>query len=50
MGAFHSTKNSELEWNGKVPVNVFEILGARYELTLFDRFPSFADVACFNSP
>ena len=37
MGAFHSTKNSEIEWNGKVLENVFEILGTRCELTLFDR-------------
>ena len=40
MGAFHSTKNSEIsgsKLNGmvKIPGKVFENLGIRFECTLF---------------
>ena len=54
MGAFHSTKNSEIsgpKLNGtvKIPGNVFENLGIRFECTLFDGISGIIENFVFHS-
>ena len=54
LGAFHSTKNSEisgLKLNGtvKIPEKVFENLGIRFECTLFDGVSGIIENFVFHS-
>jgi len=54
MGAFHSTKNSEIsgpKLNGtvKFPGKVFENLGIRFECTLFDGISGIIENFVFHS-